>query len=140
MASDIWEDEGQNKVIKSGNINKKVHHARSRELVALNDWSKHVISYQFALDPNYLTNREFRFIDNPVFECFLEIVIKGDYIKMACAEGDEIWGLKIKSPALAKTLLSIYNLTWQLGTPITEEIVKSWGENGIRKAELSQSN
>lgn len=107
----------------------------AKELVPLNPWTKHVITYQYQLDPNYIANREFRYIDGNIFECFLDFVIKGDSVRITFTEGDEIWGLIMRSEAMSKTLKSIYMLTWQMATPLTKEIIESWGKNKYLEAE-----
>jgi len=98
-------------------------------LVPLNNWTKHVITYQFERDPTYLDQTEFRYIDNLVFDMYLRLCIKGEFVRISCYEEDEIWGLKINSKALAKSMLAIYQLTWQQAVPITKELITKWGKN-----------
>lgn len=99
------------------------------ELFPLNNWTKHVLTYQTERDPRYLEKVEFRYIEGSFFELFLRLVIKGDHVFMACANNDEMWGVKIRSYALAKSLKSIFLLNWQIATPVTKDLVKSWGPN-----------
>lgn len=133
MPLDVFGSENINKDVAEGTKIRKKLGAKSRDLIPLNAWTKHVLTYQYSLDPDYLKTRDFRYIEGSIFECFQDIMIKGDYIKITCTEEDEVWGLSIKSTALSKTFRSIYNLTWQMATPITEEMVKAWGENGFLK-------
>lgn len=135
MPLDVFGSSKLNQDIKKSTLLRKQKGGQARELVPLNSWTKHVLSYQYSLDKNYISTREFRFIESPLFECFLDFVIKGDFVKIACADGEEVWGLSIRSKALAKTLKSIYALTWAMGTPITANLIESWGENEFLKAQ-----
>lgn len=96
------------------------------------------MTYQLAQDEDYLKVREFRCVDNLLFDLYLRFSIKGKYVRMSCAHKKESWGLVIRSSALAKSLLSIYELNWQQGTDITKQMVKSWGKNKILKSQLKK--
>ncbi|KKT75671.1 MAG: Transcriptional regulator, TrmB [Microgenomates group bacterium GW2011_GWA2_44_7] len=106
-----------------------------KELFPLNEWSRHVTTYQYGRDPNYIKSREFRYIDDPVFDIKQRFAIKGERVLISNIEEDEMWGLVIKSPSLAKSLRSIFLMTWQIAKPVTDEVVKSWGSNEFLMAE-----
>lgn len=129
MPLDVFGSKNINEDVKYGTVKRKKAGAIARELIPLNAWTKHVMTYQYGLDKNYISNHEFRYIDSPLFECFLDLVIRGDYVRIACADKDEVWGLVVRSEALAKTLKSIYLLMWNMATPVTKETIKKWGKN-----------
>jgi hypothetical protein len=106
-----------------------------KELVTLNEWTKHIFTYQIERNPNYLKNREVRFIDNPNFNIQNDIYFKGSYIYIICAHGDEVYGLIINSKVLSTTLISFFQLVWISAAPLTDEIIQSWGENEFFKVE-----
>lgn len=106
-----------------------------KELIALNDWTRHVLTYQVGRDPNYLKARDIRFIDNRSFNIDQRIAIQGNRIRITCIKDDEVWGLIINSASLTKTSKAIFELLWQTATPLTKELVDSWGENEFLKAE-----
>lgn len=103
-------------------------HQGSKELGILNEWSKHVLSYQVGRDENYLSTREVRLIDMPGVSINQTIIIQGNWIKIACAKEEEAWGIIIRSESLATTVKSIFDLVWPMGKIITVDSVKSWGE------------
>jgi DNA-binding MarR family transcriptional regulator len=102
---------------------------RLKKIIPLNDWTKHVIGYQYSLNPDYIKFYETRFIDNPIFDLNQEIYIQGDLIWIITAKDDEIWAATITSKLLAKSLISIHQLIWNMATPLTDGIVKSWGKD-----------
>lgn len=106
-------------------------HKKMKILVPLNDWTRHVISYQASLDPDYLRVRDIRFIDDSGFNAYLDLVISGDNVKITCAEGNELWGMLMNSAALAKTFISMFELNWQSATPVTNDHIELWGRDGI---------
>lgn len=107
-----------------------------KELVALTDWSKHVISYQYHRDPRYIQARQIRFIDNPLLNIQLRLAIKGTRLYITSAANDEIWGLIINSKSLSQTAQSLFEFMWHQATPITAEVVESWGYDEYREFEL----
>jgi sugar-specific transcriptional regulator TrmB len=108
---------------------------RAKNIISLTDWTRHVLSYQYGRDKNYIKYNEFRFIENPVFSVNQEIYLKADKISIACADNDEAWGLVIRSTSLSKTLRSMFELMWLSALPVTSELVKSWGENEFLTAQ-----
>jgi len=129
MPLDLWGSEEMNRLVSESNQRRTQITYPDKELVPLNNWTKHVITYQFERDPTYLDQTEFRYIDNLVFDMYLRLCIKGEFVRISCYEEDEIWGLKINSKALAKSMLAIYQLTWQQAVPITKELITKWGKN-----------
>lgn len=100
-----------------------------RAIVPNDEWSRHVISYQFNHNPKYILQKQYRLIENPAFEQYTKLAVEADYIRIACAEEDEIWGIQIKSRAFAKSIKSLFELIWLTGKPVTKELVESWGPN-----------
>lgn len=111
------------------------HKYRPRELFPLTDWTRHVITYQAGRNPDYLTNQEFRFLDSPILDIKQRIVIQEPLVRIISVEQDEMWGMVIESASTAKTWRSIYEFLWQLATPVTNEVAKSWGEDEYLKVE-----
>lgn len=108
-------------------------HGPNKELIPLNAWSKHVVSYQYQRNPDYIHSTEFRYIDSPIWELKQRISIQGSHIRIICVEDEENWGIVIHSKSLATSLISLFNLMWMTATPITDDVVKSWGENEFYK-------
>lgn len=113
-------------------------HVVNKELIPLNAWSKHVVSYQYQRNPEYIHSTEFRYIDNPIWELKQRISIQGAHIRIVCVEDEENWGIVIHSKSLATSLISLFNLMWMSATPITDDVVKSWGENEFYKKQLEK--
>jgi hypothetical protein len=68
----------------------------------------------------------------------LTIRVKGNRIWIISVEGDEAWGLKIRSQNLADSITSIHQALWKLASPITKEMISSWGPNEYLQAEKSK--
>ncbi|HLD03834.1 MAG TPA: helix-turn-helix domain-containing protein [Candidatus Dojkabacteria bacterium] len=136
MPLDVFGSEELNKdIIKDTGLRKK-YNVKSRNLIPLNDWTRHVLTYQTQLDSNYLAHREFRYIEAPIFEFFLELGIQGDFVRTVCTEEKEVWGLVMRSHFLAVSLMSIYNFMWNLAVPVTADLIRTWGVNKFLQAQL----
>jgi hypothetical protein len=112
---------------------------KAKQIIPLTEWTKHVLTYQYGRDNNYLKYNEFRYVDNPIFSIHQDLNIVADKIFIVTAEEDEIWGMIINSQTLSKSLTSIFHLIWQIATPLTQELVESWGENEFLKAEKNKT-
>lgn len=139
MPMDAFGEQWTNDVIDKGIRKKKRTKAFDKELIPLNDWTKHVLTYQYGRDNEYLTNNDFRYIDNDAFKMYLRFEIQGEYINMACAHEEEVWGLTIRSKAFSESMRSIYNIMWNTAVPITKELIESWGNNEILEEERKRS-
>jgi hypothetical protein len=115
-------------IIKKGGVVK--------ELGVMSEWARHVLQYQVERDENYLVAREQRLLDMPGVEFNQRMVVQGGWIKISCAKEEEAWGIIIRSQSLARTLASIFNIVWAMARPITTELVKTWGRNDFREAEV----
>ncbi len=131
MPLDVFGSKNINEDVHTWNEIRKRNKITAKELIPLNDWTKHVLTYQYQLDKRYLDNREFRYIESPMFEMLLDLVVQGNYIKIACCEGDEVWGIIIKSEALAKSFKSMFSVMWNMATPITKEFIEALGDNKL---------
>ncbi|KKP69352.1 hypothetical protein A2011_01290 [candidate division CPR3 bacterium GWE2_35_7] len=131
MPMDIFGREDMNKLVQEEiALREKAKHP-IKEVMPLNDWTKHVLTYQYSHNPEYIKAWEMRYIDKPEFILNQRIAIQGDWLRIISAKDNEIWGLKIKSKLLAQSLQSIFLITWDIAKPVTEEVVKSWGENDM---------
>lgn len=106
-----------------------------RNLIPLTPWSKHVLTYQTERNSHYLDRVEFRYLPFELSGMSVMARIKGDRIWIISVAGDEVWGLKIRSANLAESIISIHQALWKLATPITPNIIASWGPNEYLKAE-----
>jgi len=135
LPMDIFGRKEMNKLVQQEIEMRKKSKYPIKELMPLNDWTKHVLTYQTGINPLYVSTWEMRYIDKPSFELNQRISIVGDWIRMICAKDEEVWGLKVHSQMLAQSLKSIFLLTWELGVPITLDVVKSWGVNEFAEFE-----
>ena len=51
------------------------------------------------------------------------------YLKIICTYENEVWGVSLRSPTLIMSLKSVFLILWELASPVTDELVRSWGEN-----------
>jgi hypothetical protein len=126
MPTDAFGKESINQNIAHLTQLRQKHHSETKIIFILNDWTKHVISYQSTRDPNYYRVRQFRFIDQPGLFINQRLLIQGQLILITCISGNEAWGLSLNSPSLAQTFESLFQFIWQSATPLTPEIVASW--------------
>lgn len=104
-------------------------------LTPINPWTKHVLSYQVERNPHYLDRVEYRTLPFEITSLSLTIRLKGNRVWIISVKGDEVWGLKIRSQNLADSLIGIHQALWKLATPITKEMIASWGPNEYLEAE-----
>jgi hypothetical protein len=109
-----------------------------RNLISLTPWSQHVLSYQTELNPRYLDRVEFRHLPFELTGMSVMARVKGDRTWIISVQGDEVWGLKIRSTNLATSLIGIHQALWKLAIPITKEMIASWGPNAFLQAEKSK--
>lgn len=120
-------------------LSKKAGRYRIKAIFPFNDWTKHVLSYQFGRDPKYIEYHEFRYLENPAFNLYQDIYFFSDRMAITMAKDDEVWGLIIKSRLLYKSMHAIFHLIWQQATPVTKEFVLSLGQNEFLQVELKTS-
>ncbi len=124
-----------NEDVDSGLQSKRTTHASIKSLIVLNNWTKHVLSYQHKRNSDYVRLHNFRYIDNPLLSINLDISLLEDTIRCVCTQANEAWGLIIKSFKLAKTLESFFDVLWIQSTEISEKNINEWGENEFFEAE-----
>jgi len=139
MPMDVFGSKAINQRVKNEAKFRSKSKSKIKKLVPLNDWTKHVMTYQSGKNKDYLESREIRYIDNPIFKQYSRFAIKGDRIRIICTHKEEVWGLVLNSKALSQGFKSIFELTWQMGTPITKKVIKSWGENEFLKQEKKKN-
>ncbi len=106
-------------------------------LTPLNPWTKHVLSYQVERNPHYLDRVQYRYLPFEIASLSLTIRLKGNRVWIVSVKGDEVWGLKIRSQNLADSLIGIHQALWKLASPITKEMIASWGPNEYLQVEKS---
>ena len=105
------------------------------ELIPTQPWSRHVMTYEYGVNPLYIKATEYRYVNDPHWDLKQRITVKGNTIRIMCIEENETWGLIIRSQSFTKSLESLFNLMWVSAVPVTEEVVRSWGENQLLKAD-----
>lgn len=135
MPMDVFGSDPMNEFTQTETLNTLQQGISHRELVPLTDWTKHVLTYQYAKNPDYITARQIRYIDSPLFDNHLTIASQGKRVFISCAHQDEVYGLIITSSTLAATIKAMFELQWALAKPITKDLIIYWGENTYFKAE-----
>ena len=124
-------NEGVDKGIKLWSKGKSTEY----NLTPINPWTKHVLSYQVERNPHYLDRVEYRTLPFEIANLSLTVRLKGNRVWIVSVKGDEVWGLKIRSQNLADSLVGIHQALWKLASPITKEMIASWGPNEYLQAE-----
>lgn len=135
MPMDLFGTEAINDMVSNDIKNMRLSKYKPKKLIPLTEWTMHVISYQYERDPSYIKDREIRLIDSSLFDIKQRIAIKGDKVRITCAERDEIWGMIINSKEMSRSLRSMFQLLWYTAQPVTEALVKSWGPSEYKKYE-----
>lgn len=124
-----------NKDVDEGLENKRTTNTVIKSLIVLNKWTKHVLSYQYKRNKDYVKLHNFRYIDNPLLSINLDISLLEDTVRCICAQDNEAWGLIIKSTKFSKTLESFFDILWSTSQKITEKDIEEWGRNEFFEAE-----
>jgi len=124
-------NEGVDKGIKLWAMGRAIEY----NLTPINPWTKHVLSYQVERNPHYLDRVQYRYLPFEIVGLCLTIRLKGNRIWIVSVKGDEVWGLKIRSENLADSLISLHQVLWKLASPITKEMIASWGPNEYLRTE-----
>ncbi|MFA5137035.1 MAG: helix-turn-helix domain-containing protein [Patescibacteria group bacterium] len=128
MPVDTLGKEYINKEVSQGlKIKKRVK--RVKTIIPLNDWTRHVLSYQYGRNNNYIDYHEFRYIEKPFFNLNQDIYVFSDRIALMCAKKDEVWGMIIKSKLLYTTFTSLFQVMWEIAKPVDAEFMEQIGEN-----------
>lgn len=122
---------GVDKGIKLWSKNKSTEY----NLTPITPWSKHVLSYQVERNPHYLDRVQYRYLPFEMQGLSLTIRVKGNRVWIISVKGDEVWGIKIRSQNLADSIVGIHQALWKLASPITIEMITSWGPNKYYEAE-----
>jgi hypothetical protein len=104
-------------------------------LIPITPWTKHVLTYQVERNPHYLDHVEHRHLPFELGSMSIWLHIKNGRIRIVSIKGDEVWGLKIRSQNLANSLIGVHQALWKLATPITKDMIASWGPNQYMQAE-----
>ena len=108
---------------------------RVKTLFALNDWTRHVLTYQYGRNKSYIDYHEYRYIESPLFDLQHDMYVFSDRVVTIVAKEGEIWASVLTSKLVAASFISIFQTMWQTAIPVTEKFVKSLGENEFLKTE-----
>lgn len=130
--SDIFGSAAMDTIVDKS-ITVGAHRNKEKRIVPLTNWTKDVLTYQVKRNPQYLSTREIRSVDNPSFFINQRIEMIGNWVSIVSVKEKEIWGLVIHSKLLAQSLASIFYMVWAQAAPITLDLVKSWGEHPFER-------
>ena len=133
IADDTFGREVINTIVEAENNRKRKY--IPKEILPLTEWTKHCLTYHYGRDPRYISSTNMRYIDQPGFDITSRISIKDTRIWIVSVEGEECWGVIMKSKTYAQTLIAIFNVLWTVAIPITTDVLSQWGENEYLTAE-----
>lgn len=122
-------------------IDQEINHKKTylpKEIFPLTDWTRHVFTYHFQRDQRFLDIKDYRYLDNPLFDLKVRLLIIGNQVRIISVENDECWGLIVRSLTLATSLKSIFMVMWPAAIPLTAKIITSWGPNEFFEAEKTK--
>jgi hypothetical protein len=134
MPVDVMSHKDINNDIDTVRKEEKASIYNSRDILVLNDWGRHVLTFQCNRNPDYLDHGEKRYVDDIGVEFKGRIAIAGNFVRYTTSSDDEVWGISINSKSLAQTLKAVFELVWVNAKVVTQELVDSWGENELLKA------
>ncbi|PIY68825.1 hypothetical protein COY90_03880 [Candidatus Roizmanbacteria bacterium CG_4_10_14_0_8_um_filter_39_9] len=134
MSMDTLGKEYINKEVSQSLKNRGVK-KRVKTLMHLNDWTRHVLTYQYGRNKSYIDYHEYRYIENPIFELHHDMFVFLDKVITIVGKDDELWASILTSSQVAASYVSIFQMLWQIAQPVTEKFVLSLGENEFLKEE-----
>jgi len=137
MPMDTLGKEYINKDLQKG-LNLRAKKYPIKTIIPLNEWTKHVLSYQYQRNHEYVKHHNFRYIEKTGFNLYQDIYLFLDRMAVTMAKDDEVWGLVIKSNLLVKSFMAIFDFMWQQATPVTQEFMESLGDNEFLKEERNK--
>lgn len=134
MPMDAFGIKETNNDVDKQNRSREKRKGKVREIFPLNDWTKHVFTYQTQRNAKYIEETEYRYVENSHFSIYTRLQIAGNFVWIICAKDDEMWGIVLRSKFLALTMRSIFMDSWTHGITVTKKLVESWGRNEFVKA------
>jgi len=119
----------------SQSLKGREHKKRVKTIMPLNDWTRHVLTYQYGRNKSYIDYHEYRYIENAVFNLAYDMYVFSDKVVMICAKDDEVWASVITSKLVSASFKSIFLTLWQIAAPVTKEFVEGLGENEFLREE-----
>src|SRR3989339_12816 len=119
----------------SQSLKGREHKKRVKTIMPLNDWTRHVLTYQYVRNKSYIDYHEYRYIENAVFNLAYDMYVFSDKVVMICAKDDEVWASVITSKLVSASFKSIFLTLWQIAAPVTKEFVEGLGENEFLREE-----
>lgn len=138
IADDVFGRDFVNDIADKENNRKRKY--TPKEILPLTEWTKHCLTFQFNRDPRFIKVTNMRYVDFPGIDFKNKITIKDERIWIVSVEGQECWGLILRSSTYSQTLVAIFNVLWNIATPITVDIVSRWGKNEYLLAEKAKKN
>ncbi len=108
---------------------------RVKTIMPLNDWTRHVLTYQYGRNPSYIDYHEYRYIEDKTFILDHDMYIVSDKVILICAKDDEVWAAVISSRLVAASLRSLFHVLWRTAIPVTNGFVKDLGDNEFLRVE-----
>lgn len=137
MPMDTLGKEYINKDLQRG-LNQRAKKYPIKTIIPLNEWTKHVLTYQYQRNHEYIKRHNFRYIEKSGFTLYQDIYLFLDRMAVTMAKDNEVWGLVIKSNLLVKSFRAIFDFMWQQAVPVTKEFVESLGINEFLKEEKNK--
>jgi len=120
-----------NEIVDFANKKRSKTRFKAYDLMPNSHWIRHVEQYQLLRDNDYYLNREVRLVDEKLFDFASKISMTNSMVRIYSSSEDEVWGIEIHSPNLAKTLISVFRTIWMFATPLTTKEILGWGKNEI---------
>ncbi|PIY71711.1 hypothetical protein COY87_04715 [Candidatus Roizmanbacteria bacterium CG_4_10_14_0_8_um_filter_33_9] len=108
---------------------------RVKTITPLNEWTRHVLTYQYGRNKDYIHYHEYRYIDEELFQLEHDMYVFLDKVIMVVAKDDEIWASLLTSKLVSTSFKSIFKVLWNIATPVTDSFVKELGENEFLREE-----
>ncbi len=99
-----------------------------KELVPINEWVKFIFKKRLGEDPGFVKQRDYRYIEHPLFTQYTRTTIIGDKVFHACAYKNESWGMMIDSDAYSASIKSFFDYLWSKSKKLSAETIKKWPE------------
>lgn len=96
------------------------------EIIPNNERVRLAVGYYATEEPGYFTQISHRYVENPLFDLYNRIEIRGHLLYFFSSQRDEIYVILIRSKNLAESLKQIFLLHWQFATPLDKTVLNRW--------------
>jgi predicted transcriptional regulator len=99
-----------------------------KELIPINEWSQYSLKKWLRDDPDFLSRKVYRYIDDSILKTFTRTSIVGNKVFHSCTSKSEAWGIMVASSSYSDTMKSFFDFAWSKSKKLTADTIRKWPE------------